>query len=130
MSAIKLALIVIGIIVVIVGVCHRQQRSAATLGMNSAEGQVVRQGQARSTYGEFKVAVIQFVTTDAVKVTITLEQPSSYRIGDKVTIYYAPENPERDWAIPSGMAPWQLACTIVIGISIAMVGLVMKTGNP
>ncbi|MEO7718276.1 MAG: DUF3592 domain-containing protein [Capsulimonas sp.] len=130
MSVIKFAIIVVGILIVIIGVCNRQQRSAATLGMNSAVGQVVGQAQARTYFGSFKVAVIQFVTADATTVTITLGQPSPYRIGDKVTIYYAPENPECDWAIPSGLTPWQLAFTVVIGVSIAIVGLVMKTGNP
>ncbi|BDI32422.1 hypothetical protein CCAX7_44730 [Capsulimonas corticalis] len=129
MSVIKFGLIVIGVIIVVVGVCNRQQQSGATLGMNSAVGQVVGQNQVSTYFGAYKVAVIQFPTTDSTQVTITLEQPSSYRIGDKVTIYYDPANPERDWAIPSGLTPWQLAFTIIVGVCIVIVGLVMKSGN-
>jgi hypothetical protein len=124
---VKLVLIVLGVLLITFGVCYRPEPPlSSTLGMPHAQGVVTRFEDVPGLVGSFRAAIIQFKTVENVPVDIKMEQPSSYRVGDKVTVYYDPDRPDRDWSIASRAIPISGYFSIALGTLLAVIGLFLK----
>jgi hypothetical protein len=124
---IKLILIVLGLLMIAFGVWYRPKPPlSVTLGMPHAEGVVTRFEDVPGLVGSFRGAIIELKTADNKPVTIKVRQPSNYRLGEKLTVYYDPDRPDRDWSIPSRSLPVSGYFSIGLGLLLAVIGLFLK----
>jgi hypothetical protein len=124
---VKLILIVLGILLIGFGLWYRPKLPvSATLGMPHAEGVVTRFEDVPGLVGSFRGAIIELKTADNVPVTIKVREPSNYRVGDKLTVYYDPDRPDLDWSIAPNSLPISGYVSIGLGVLLAVIGLFLK----
>ena len=123
----KLMLVVLGVLLIAFGVWYRPEPPlSVTLGMARAQGVVTRFEDVPDFVGSFPGAIVEFRTAANVPVAIKVRQPSDYRVGDKLTIYYDPDRPEGDWSIASRDLPISGYFSIVLGVVLAVIGLCVR----